>query len=163
MSSFLIYRTFLVLLQIFKRTRNKAFSEPQNTFLRCASAKPYQNVWARTFGYFYGGLWVCAPYPPPHTPLPPQWTWDRFWQPRQKSRMASILEAVSMIADFGQQQWSYTNFRLSDRTLRSQDRIFEFSQKLVKYARPPIIWHLRIFWHVGPVQPAGTVRERLRP
>ncbi len=57
---------------------------------------------------------------------------DRFWQPHQKSRMASILEAVSMIADYGQQQWSYTNFRLSDRTLRSRDRIFEFSQELVK-------------------------------
>jgi hypothetical protein len=57
---------------------------------------------------------------------------DRFWQPRQKSRMASSLETVSMIADLGQQQWSYTNFRLSDRTLRSRDRIFEFSQELVK-------------------------------
>ncbi len=58
MSSFTIYRTFLVLLQIFKRTRNMAFSEPHNTFLRCVSAKPYQNVWARTLGYFYGGLWL---------------------------------------------------------------------------------------------------------
>jgi hypothetical protein len=57
---------------------------------------------------------------------------DRFWQPRQKSRMASILETVSMIAEFGQQRWSYTNFRLSDRTLRSRDRIFKFSQELVK-------------------------------
>jgi hypothetical protein len=57
---------------------------------------------------------------------------DRFWQPRQKSRMASILETVSMIAEFGQQQWSNTNFRLSDRTLRSRDRIFKFSQELVK-------------------------------
>ncbi len=46
--------------------------------------------------------------------------------------MASILETVSMIADFGQQQWSCTNFRLSDSTLRSRDRIFEFSQELVK-------------------------------
>ncbi len=46
--------------------------------------------------------------------------------------MASILEAVNMIADFGQQQWSYTNFRLSDRTLRSRYRILEFSQELVK-------------------------------
>ncbi len=35
-----------------------------------------------------------------------------------------------MIADFGQQQWTCTNFRLSDRTLRSRDRIFEFSQEL---------------------------------
>jgi hypothetical protein len=38
------------------------------------------------------------------TPPPPHWIWDRYWQPRQKSRMASILEVVSMIADFGQQQ-----------------------------------------------------------
>ncbi len=37
-----------------------------------------------------------------------------------------------MIADFGQQQWSCINFRLSDRTLRSRDRIWEFSQELVK-------------------------------
>jgi hypothetical protein len=46
--------------------------------------------------------------------------------------MASILETVSMIADFGQQQWLCTNFRLSDRTLRSRDRILEFSQELLK-------------------------------
>jgi hypothetical protein len=32
----------------------------------------------------------------------------------------------------GQQQWSCTNFRCSDRTLRSRDRIFEFSQEIVK-------------------------------
>ncbi len=57
---------------------------------------------------------------------------DRFWQPHPKSRMASILESVSMVAEFGQQQWSYTNFRCSDRTLRSRDRIFKFSQELVK-------------------------------
>ncbi len=44
----------------------------------------------------------------------------------------SILETVSMIADFGQQQWLCTNFRLSDRTLRSWDRILEFSQEIVK-------------------------------
>jgi hypothetical protein len=37
-----------------------------------------------------------------------------------------------MIADFGQQQWSCTNFRLSNRTLRSRDRTFEFSRELVK-------------------------------
>jgi hypothetical protein len=29
---------------------------------------------------------------------------DRFWQPRPKSRMASILETMSIIAEFGQQQ-----------------------------------------------------------
>jgi hypothetical protein len=58
MSSFIIFCTFLVLLQFCKRTRNKAFSEPRNTFLGCVSAKPYQNVWARTYGYFYGRLWI---------------------------------------------------------------------------------------------------------
>ncbi len=31
-----------------------------------------------------------------------------------------------MVAEFGQQQWSCTNFRCSDRTLRSRDRIFLF-------------------------------------
>jgi hypothetical protein len=37
-----------------------------------------------------------------------------------------------MVAEFGQQQWSCTNFRCSDRTLRSRDRIFDFSQEIVK-------------------------------
>ncbi len=46
--------------------------------------------------------------------------------------MASILETVSMIAEFGQQQWSCTIFWCSYRTLRSWDRIFEFSQEIVK-------------------------------
>ncbi len=36
------------------------------------------------------------------------------------------------MAEIGQQQWSHTNFRLSDRTLRSRVRIFEISQELVK-------------------------------
>jgi hypothetical protein len=73
-------------------------------------------------------------------PTPPPISFGTvFLQPRQKSRMAAYMEAVSMIADIGQQQWSCKNFRLSDRTLRSQDRILEFSQELVKYKRPPII------------------------
>ncbi len=37
-----------------------------------------------------------------------------------------------MVAEFGQQQWSGTNFRCSDRTLRSRDKIFEFSQEKAK-------------------------------
>jgi hypothetical protein len=37
-----------------------------------------------------------------------------------------------MVAEFGQQQWSCTNFRCNDRTLRSRDRIFDFSQEIVK-------------------------------
>ncbi len=37
-----------------------------------------------------------------------------------------------MVAEFGQQQWSCTNFQCSDRTLRSRDKIFEFSQEMVK-------------------------------
>jgi hypothetical protein len=37
-----------------------------------------------------------------------------------------------MVAEFGQQQWSCTNFRCSDRTLRTRDRIFDFSQEIVK-------------------------------
>jgi hypothetical protein len=41
---------------------------------------------------------------PPHTPPPHHRIMDRFWQPRPMSRMASILETVSMIAEFGQQQ-----------------------------------------------------------
>ncbi len=68
---------------------------------------------------------------PPHTPSP-HLICDNFQQPRKKLRMASNLEVVSMIAEIGQQQWSYTNFGLSDRTLRSRVRIFEISQELVK-------------------------------
>jgi hypothetical protein len=87
----------------------------------------------------------CASFPPPASMLsglegrgraPPLFPrhriMDRFWQPRQKSRMASILETVSMIAEFGKQWWSYTNFRCSERTLRRRDRIFKFSRELVK-------------------------------
>ncbi len=51
-----------------------------------------------------------------------------------------------MIADFGQQQWSCTNFRRSDRTLRSQDRIFEFSQELVKICAPANNFDLRVYF-----------------
>ncbi len=68
---------------------------------------------------------------PPHT-RPALRIIDRFWQPRPKSRMASILETVSIAAEFGQQLWSWTNFRCSDRTLISRDRIFDFSQEMVK-------------------------------
>ncbi len=56
----------------------------------------------------------------------------RSWQPRLKSKTASIQESVSMVAEFGQQQWSCTNFWCSDRTLRSRDRIVDFSQEMVK-------------------------------
>ncbi len=66
------------------------------------------------------------------TRAPPHRIMGRFWQPRPKSRIASILETVSRIAGFGQQQWSCTNFRCSDGTLRSRDRIFKFSQEMVK-------------------------------
>ncbi len=72
---------------------------------------------------------ISPPSPPPHRIM------DRFWQPRPKSRMASFLESVSMIAEFGQQQWSCMNFRYSDRTLRSRDRIFKFSREMWKFAR----------------------------
>ncbi len=65
---------------------------------------------------------------------------DILWQPHQKSRMASILETVSMIAEFGQKQWSYTNFRLSDRTLRSRDSTGETPP--IKAERPDLGSHL---------------------
>jgi hypothetical protein len=69
---------------------------------------------------------------------------DRFWQPRPKSRMASISEYVSMIAEFGQQQLSCTNFRCRDRTLKSRDRIFEFSQEMVKICAAARILDTRV-------------------
>ncbi len=37
-----------------------------------------------------------------------------------------------MVAEYGQQKWSCTNFQCSDRTLGSRDRIFDFSQEMVK-------------------------------
>ncbi len=77
---------------------------------------------------------------PSHPLPPPHWIMDRFWQPCQKSRMASILESVSMIAEFGHQQWSCRNFRRSDRTLRSRDRILSFHRNWWKFARPPRFW-----------------------
>jgi hypothetical protein len=45
-----------------------------------------------------------------------------------------------MVAEFGQQQWSCTNFRCSDRTLRSPDNIFDFSQEIVKICVAAWIW-----------------------
>ncbi len=60
--------------------------------------------------------------------------------------MASNLEAVSMIADFGQQQRSCTNFRISDRKLRSRDRILEFSQELVKICAAANNFDIRIYF-----------------
>ncbi len=64
------------------------------------------------------------------SPPPPHRIVDRFWQPRPKSRMASILETVSMIAKFGQQQWLCTNFRCSDRThLEAEIEFLSFHRK----------------------------------
>jgi hypothetical protein len=53
-------------------------------------------------GCSLGLLGLSRPFPP-HT-HPPYRIIDRFWQPRPKSRKASILETVSMVAEFGQQQ-----------------------------------------------------------
>ncbi len=48
-----------------------------------------------------------------------------------------------MVAEFGQQQWSCTNFWCSDRTLRNRDRIFEFSQEIVKICAAAWILDIR--------------------
>ncbi len=45
-------------------------------------------------------------------------------------------------------------------TLRSRDRIFDFSQEMVKISAAQGIGHLQKFWQVVPVQQAGTVRKR---
>ncbi len=45
-----------------------------------------------------------------------------------------------MVAEFGQQKWSCTNFRCSDRTLRSRDSIFDFSQEMVKISAGAENW-----------------------
>ncbi len=42
---------------------------------------------------------------------------------------------MSMVAEFGQQ-----HFRCSDRTLRSRDRIFDFSQEMVKICEGAANW-----------------------
>ncbi len=54
-----------------------------------------------------------------------------------------------MIADFGQQQWSYTNFRLKDRTLRSRDRILEFSQELMKICAAANNFDCRVYFGIS--------------
>ncbi len=69
-----------------------------------------------------------------------------------------------MTADIGQQQWSCTIFRLSNRTLISRVRIFMIWQKSVEFQTEARLlvaaWIWAISWHGGPVQTAGTVRER---
>ncbi len=64
----------------------------------------------------------CSPLSPLFSPCPPSHhtPLDSFQLPRYISRMASNLEVVSMTADIGQQQWSCTFFRLSDRMLISR-------------------------------------------
>ncbi len=65
----------------------------------------------------------CPPHTIPH--------WDSFQLPRYILRMASNLEVVSVTADIGQQQWSCTFFRLSDRTLISRVKNFVIWQESV--------------------------------
>jgi hypothetical protein len=64
-----------------------------------------------------------------------------------------------MVAEFGQQLWLCTNFRRSHRTLRSRDRILDFSQKMVKtFAGAENLTSAKVL-----TSRAGTVQERRRP
>jgi hypothetical protein len=78
--------------------------------------------------------------------------------------MASDLEAVSMTAGIGQQQWLCTFFRLSDRTLINRVRNFVTWQKLAEFQAEAwllvAVWIWAISWHGGPVQTAGKIRGR---
>ncbi len=69
-----------------------------------------------------------------------------------------------MTADIGQQQWSCTFFRLSDRTLVSRVKNFVIWQDLVEFQAAAwflvAAWIWAISWHGRPVKTAGTVRER---
>jgi len=68
---------------------------------------------------------------PPHTPPSPPLDYGQILaaSPKVNGLHTGDCEYDSW---FGQQQWSCTNFRCSDRTPRSRDRIFEFSQEIVK-------------------------------
>ncbi len=114
-----------------------------------------------------GVRWSLATLSPPSFHLAPPHTlphWDSFQLPRHILRMASNLEVMSIIADIGQQQWSCTIFRLSDRTLRSRVRNFVIWQELVEFQVEAWLlvaaWIWTISWHGRPVQKAGTVQER---
>ncbi len=93
--------------------------------------------------------------PPPPPPLIIPSHCGNFQLPYYILRMASNSEAVSMAADIGQQQWSRTIFRLSDRILRSRVRIFVIWQELVKFQAAAYFlvaaWILVISWHGGLV------------
>ncbi len=105
-------------------------------------------------------LWETPSPPPPYNPA----FWTVFQLPRYIWRMASDLEVVSVTADTGQPQWSRMFFRLSDRTLISRAKNFVIWQELAVFQAAAwflvAAWIWAISWHGGPVQTAGTVRER---
>ncbi len=86
-------------------------------------------------------LWETSP--PPHIipPPPPIWTVFNWYI----LRMASNLEVMSMTADIGQQQWSRTFFRLSDRTLIGRVKNFVIWQELVEFQAEAWLWLPRGF------------------
>ncbi len=129
----------------------------------CLFASPPLSFWPdkrRSAGPLPPSISLLLTLPPPHA-LP---NWDSFKLPHYILRMASNLEAVSMIADIRQRQWSCTFFRLNDRTLISRVKDFVIWQELVKFQAEAwllvAVWILAISGHGGPVQTAGTVRER---
>jgi hypothetical protein len=71
--------------------------------------------------------------------------------------MASDLEVVGMTNDIGQQQWSWTIFRLSDRTLISQVRIFLIWQKLAEFQAEA--WLLVAAWFEPFLGMAGWYKQ----
>ncbi len=121
-----------------------------------------------SFDLIRGVSWSLAALSPPSSHLaPPSHTipnCDNFQLPRYILRMASNWEVVSMTADIGQQQWSGTFFRLSDRTLISQVKNFVIWKELAEFQADAWLlvaaWIWAISWHGSPVQTAGTVWER---
>ncbi len=104
---------------------------------------------------------ISAPPPPPtYSPL---LNLNSFQRPRPKARMASIYGLKSVVAEFGQLLWSCTNFRCSDRTLRSRDRFLTFPQEMGKYRRAQIFGQSADILTSRAGTTAGTVRERRRP
>ncbi len=115
-----------------------------------------------TAPYCAGGRVPVEDLPPPS--LDPIFETD-FQLPRYIWRMASNLEFVSRTAGIGQWQWLCTFFWLSDRTLIGRVKNFVIWQECGISRNPSgrllvAAWIWAISWHGGPVQTAGTVRER---
>ncbi len=122
---------------------------------------------------------------PPPTPPPPRITWGEFGAVCPPHAPSTLLGPacdviLTISAPFRESsQWPRPRgpkgAHLKEETKLNSFLLYGFlieglgaeqlapkdRQKFSKYTRPPIIFIPRIYWHVGPVQAAGTVRERM--